>query len=161
MSQWSVPGTVAASGAIATADFNGDGLPDVVVARALGGVPSGAQDTFPVGILLNGGRGQLAERPARIFDGPPPRLQWARQLVLADFNNDGRPDLYFPDTGPEAPNYGPPPGYHDTLILSTPRGRLRDATAGIPQLGPRKETSSTGVDSAGRRSEPARPPTCA
>lgn len=124
-------GTVAA-GTIGQADFNGDGLPDVVLARALGGPPVGAQDTFPVGILVNDGKGHLLDRPARIFEGPAPRIQWSRQLVIADFNNDGRPDIFLPDTGPEALNYGPPPGYHDTLILSTPRGRLRDATSGIP-----------------------------
>jgi VCBS repeat protein len=125
-------GTVAA-GTIGRGDFNDDGLVDVVVARALGGTPAGAQDTFPVGILLNDGRGRLVDRPVRAFEGPAPRIQWSRQLVVADFNDDGRPDVFLPDTGPEAPNYGPPPGYRDTLILSTPRGRLRDATAGIPQ----------------------------
>ena len=125
-------GTVLA-GTIGRADFNGDGLPDVVLARALGGPPVGAQDTFPVGVLLNDGKGRLLDRPSRIFEGPPPRIQWSRQLVIADFNDDGRPDIFLPDTGPEALNYGPPPGYHDTLILSTPRGRLRDATAQIPQ----------------------------
>ncbi|HSL63974.1 MAG TPA: VCBS repeat-containing protein, partial [Gaiellaceae bacterium] len=125
-------GTVAA-GTLGRADFNGDGLVDVVVARALGGPPVAAQDTFPIGILLNDGKGRLLDRPARIFEGRQPRNQWVRQLVVADFNGDGRPDVFLPDTGPEAPNYGPPPGRHDTLILSTPRGRLRDATAGIPQ----------------------------
>jgi len=125
-------GTVAA-GTVGRADFNGDGLVDVVVARALGGPPVAAQDTFPIGILLNDGKGRLLDRPARIFEGRQPRNQWVRQLVVADFNGDGRPDVFLPDTGPEAPNYGPPPGRHDTLILSTPRGRLRDATAGIPQ----------------------------
>ena len=125
-------GTVAA-GTIGRADFNGDGLPDVVLARALGGPPVGAQDTFAVGVLLNDGKGRLLDRPSRIFEGPAPRIQWSRQLVIADFNDDGRPDVFLPDTGPEALNYGPPPGYHDTLILSTPSGRLRDATAQIPQ----------------------------
>jgi FG-GAP-like repeat len=127
------PGTVAASGAVGAADFNGDGLVDVAFARALGGAPAGAQDTFPLGVLLNDGRGRLVDLPARIFEGAPPRNQWGRQLIVADFNNDGRPDIYLPDTGPEAVNYGPPPGYHDTLILSTAAGKLHDATAGIPQ----------------------------
>ena len=125
-------GTVLA-GTIGRADFNGDGRPDVVLARALGGPPVAAQDTFPVGILLNDGKGRLVDRTSQLFDGPPPRIQWSRQLVIADFNNDGRPDVFLPDTGPEAPSYGPPPGYHDTLILSTARGRLRDATTQIPQ----------------------------
>jgi hypothetical protein len=127
------PGTVAATAAIGSADFNGDGLVDVVMARALGGPPVGAQDTFPIGVLLNDGKGRLREEPGRIFDGAVPRNQWGRMLLVEDFNNDGRPDVFLPDTGPEALNYGPPPGYHDTLILSTPAGRLRDATAQIPQ----------------------------
>jgi hypothetical protein len=67
-------GTVAA-GTIGRADFNGDGLVDVVVARALGGPPVGAQDTFPVGVLLNDGNGRLLDRPSRAFEGRPPRIQ--------------------------------------------------------------------------------------
>jgi len=130
--QSSEPGSATVTGATAVADFNGDGLPDVALARALGGAPSSAQDTFPIGVLLNDGHGKLLDQPATIFDGAPPRNQWGRMLLVADFNNDGRPDLFLPDTGPEAAN-GRPPGYHSTLILSTPDGRLRDATSQIPQ----------------------------
>jgi hypothetical protein len=39
--------------------------------------------------------------------------------------NDGRSDVYYADSGAEAaPN---PPGFHDTLVLSTPGSRVRDA----------------------------------
>jgi len=76
-------GTVAA-GTIGRADFNGDGLPDVVLARALGGPPVGAQDTFAVGVLVNDGKGRLLDRPSRIFEGPAPRPLERYRIALAD-----------------------------------------------------------------------------
>ena len=51
--QSTVPGSVTATGAMATADFSGDGLPDVAIARAEGERPA-------VEILHAGWRGVLA-----------------------------------------------------------------------------------------------------
>ncbi len=119
-------GSATVGGAIATADFNQDGLVDVVFSRALS-----SQATFPLGFLTNNGHRRLVEAPSSLFVGPPPQTQDGRDIVVADFNNDGRPDVYYPDSGEEvAPD---PPGYHDTLILSTSAGKLVDATTNIPR----------------------------
>jgi hypothetical protein len=120
-------GSVYVTDAIASADFNGDGLPDVVYTRA----NSGSRSTFGMQFVLNRGHGRFVDGPDKLFAGPVPRTQGGGRLVVADFNNDGRPDVYYADSGAEAaPN---PPGFHDTLVLSTPDGKLVDATANIPQ----------------------------
>jgi len=120
-------GSVYVTDAIGSADFNGDGLPDVVYATA----NSGSLSTFALQFALNKGRGRFVDGASKLFQGTVPRTQGGGRLVIADFNNDGRPDVYYADSGAEAaPN---PPGFHDTLVLSTPDRKLVDATANIPQ----------------------------
>ena len=114
--------------AIGSADFNGDGLPDVVYTTA----NSGSTSTFAMQFALNRGSGRFVDGGRALFGGAVPRTQGGGRLVIADFNNDGRPDVYYADSGAEAaPN---PPGFHDTLVLSTENGKLVDATANIPQF---------------------------
>jgi hypothetical protein len=122
------PVSVGVTDAIGSADFNGDGLPDVVYTAA----NSGSTSTFAMQFALNRGGGRFVDGGRQLFEGPVPRTQGGGRLVVADFNNDGRPDVYYADSGAEAaPN---PPGFHDTLVLSTPNGKLVDATANIPQF---------------------------
>ncbi len=111
---------------IAVADFNGDGLDDALLTRA---VPRGLQ-TFPVTVLLNDGQGRFVDATSAIFVGEVPATQGAREPVVADFNGDRRPDVFIPDTGASR---DPFPGYQNTLILSAPGGKLVDATANLPQ----------------------------
>jgi hypothetical protein len=121
-------GSVYVTDAIGSADFNGDGLPDVVYTTAT----SGSTSTFAMQLALNRGGGRFLDGAKSLFEGSVPRTQGGGRLVIADFNNDGRPDVYYADSGAEAaPN---PPGFHDTLVLSTPNGKLKDATANIPQF---------------------------
>jgi hypothetical protein len=120
-------GSVYVTDAIASADFNGDGRADVVYTRA----NSGSRSTFGMQFVVNRGHGRFVDGAAGLFEGAVPRTQGGGRLVVADFNNDGRPDVYYADSGTEAaPN---PPGFHDTLVLSTLDGKLVDATANIPQ----------------------------
>src|SRR5262245_23845900 len=120
-------GSVYVTDAIASADFNGDGLADVVYMTA----NSGSTSTFAMQFAVSEAPGRFVDGAGRLFVGPVPRTQGGGRLVLADFNNDGRPDVFYADSGAEAaPN---PPGFHDTLVLSTSDGKLADATANIPQ----------------------------
>ena len=109
-----------------SADFNGDGYVDVVLVRA----HWPTLDTYPMLILLNNRRGGFYDGTAAVFEGAPPRVQFPRELVIADFNRDGRPDIFVADHGYDA---SPGPGYQNTLVLSTPAGKLRDATSNLPQ----------------------------
>ncbi len=100
------PGSVYVTDAIASADFEGDGLADVVYARA----NSGSRSTFALQFVLNKGHGRFVDGANELFAGPVPRTQGGGRIVVADFNNDGRPDVYYADSGAEAaPN---PPGFH-------------------------------------------------
>jgi hypothetical protein len=113
-----------------TVDLNGDGLRDVVVTQNFWG----SDETVPVQILLNKGGGRFVLATASLFDGPPTATQLARKIVVADFNADNRPDLFFADTGPstELPD-DPRHGHQNELALSTASGKLVDATANLPK----------------------------
>ena len=112
---------------IAVADFNGDGHQDILIAHD----SHDAQHTFPVTILLGDGHGGFTDGTGSIFAGDVPRTQYPRQIVIADFNGDHRPDVFIADTGDDNPPF---PGYQNTLILSAPGGKLVDATANLPQV---------------------------
>ena len=118
-----VPG--AAADEIAAGDFNGDGLVDVIITR-LG--QEGMQ--YPVTILINKGNGRFVDATRTIFIGSPPLTQHPRQIVVADFNGDGRADAFIADHGTDVPPF---PGYQSMLILSQPGGKLVDATGDLPQ----------------------------
>jgi hypothetical protein len=111
---------------IAVADFNGDGHRDILITRN----SMDAQHSYPVGVLLGDGKGNFTDATSSIFQGAVPQTQFARQIVIADFNGDGRPDVFIADHGDD---HSPWPGYQSTLILSAPGGKLVDATANLPQ----------------------------
>jgi FG-GAP-like repeat len=112
---------------LGTADFNGDGLTDVVVARYPADYRQGT--SAPLGILLNNGRGGFADATKATFIGHVPETEHPRKILIADFNGDGRPDIFIADHGYDVP---PWPGFQNTLVLSAPDGKLVDATANLP-----------------------------
>jgi len=111
---------------VGSGDFDGDGWEDLVVAR----LDFGTARTFEIDILLSDGSGHLREGTSQLFSGPVPRVQHPREIVIADFNGDGRDDIFIADHGQDAP---PHPGYPNTLVLSTASGGLVDATGNLPQ----------------------------
>jgi len=108
-----------------TADMNGDGNTDVVVTRSY--YPP-AYETSPIGILLSDGHGGFRDG-SDMYAGPAPTTEGPGQLVLADYNGDGRTDIFYADSGYDA---SPFPGYQNRLVLSTPDGKLVDASANLP-----------------------------
>lgn len=70
--------------AVAVADFNGDGKPDLVEAN--GGTATGT-----VGVLLNNGDGTF--QPV-VYYGTDPYPYW---VAVGDFNGDGKPDIVIAD----------------------------------------------------------------
>jgi enediyne biosynthesis protein E4 len=51
-------------------------------------------------------------------------------VLVANFNRDGRPDVFIADFGSDLPG---DTGHLDALIFSAPGGKLVDATANLPQ----------------------------
>lgn len=106
-------------------DINGDGVSDLVVTRIAFPI---AHSTFPVGVFLGDGRGGYRDGSS-LFTGPTPRTQHGRQIVIADLNGDRRNDIFVADHGFDGPPF---PGFPNTLVLSTPDGKLVDASANLP-----------------------------
>ena len=108
------PGNSGYTNALATADMNGDGLPDVVLTRW-----NDSPDTnTSIEIFLN--KGGIFE-PAS-FDGAAPNQRHVSQIVTGRFDRSGRPGFFFPSSDTPA-----------KLALPS-AGTLRDASANIPQV---------------------------
>ena len=133
---WGAPAVVGAlsdghiNHELQTVDLNGDGLLDVVV----GDLIFDRIESVPPVFLLNRGGGRFVDATASLFDGAPPAVEWNREMVVADFNGDGRPDIFIADMGTDNQAINPGwPGQQNKLILSMPDGKFRDATANLPQ----------------------------
>lgn len=74
-------------GAIAVADFNGDGKPDVIIANNGAFGPSG-QVNGHVNVLLNQGSGSFVSVQSAV----PNLVLWG-MVAVADFNQDGKLDI--------------------------------------------------------------------
>ena len=108
-----------------TGDVNADGITDLIVTRLAFPI---AHATFPVGVFLGDGRGGFKDGSS-LFAGAIPRTQHGRQVVIADLNGDRRNDIFVADHGYDAEPF---PGQPNTLVLSTPDGKLMDASANMP-----------------------------
>jgi hypothetical protein len=111
---------------VTPADFNGDGLEDIVITK----MTFQTTETYELDILLNDGNGSLVLATSGVFLGTVPAVQHPRQVVTADFNGDGLSDIFVADHGYD---FDPFPGYQNTLVLTAPNGKLEDATDNLPQ----------------------------
>ncbi len=110
-------------------DLNGDGLIDTIIAPCY----SQHLPYIPVEIWLNNGDGTYRNGTSEVIEGSPPESRCPNDILIGDFNGDGRPDVVFIQSGIE-PAVGdglPDSGAKDSLLLSQPNGRYRDATAQI------------------------------
>ncbi len=111
---------------VAVGDFNGDGFIDAIVTRLNGNQPFGVNYPEPIQILLGDGLGGFTDGSATLFPGGAPLTVGAGSFSVADFNGDGRDDIFFADFGADALPF---PGYHNTLVLSSGLSGLIDGTA--------------------------------
>src|SRR4051794_13583122 len=107
------------------AHFTGDGLQDVLVLRG----HWNSEADYPISILVNDGKGKFVDKAPELFGGRVPRAVWPRQALIADFNGDGRPDIFVGDSGNDQPPFA---GHINHLALSTADGHYVDASANLP-----------------------------
>lgn len=112
---------------IATIDLNSDGKLDFIIA------PSYFRHAprLPIQIWINNGDGSFFDGTSSFIDGTVPTTAFVVTIFIADFNGDGRPDVFMVDSGLEDSNaYNP--GFNgglNTVLLSQPNGKLRDTSA--------------------------------
>jgi hypothetical protein len=122
---------------VAYGDFNGDGIPDVVFSP---GPPLG-----PVIALGQPGGGYI-DGTTQVISGEVPAPIDARKIIVADFNGDGWPDIYFADAA------DPPfPFNHNWLLLSDGTGHLvyQSALATIDPVGFHHGATAGDIDHSG------------
>ena len=106
---------------IESGDFNGDGKLDFLITRAKGegAVAAGFR------LMMGQGNGQWLDQTTAMFGGVVPTVTYTASVIVADFNGDGRSDVYVPDFGFHGPSNT---GGHDQVWLSSAAGGLRVAS---------------------------------
>jgi Ca2+-binding RTX toxin-like protein len=130
--------TTASAHEIAVADFNGDGKLDVTLAYFLYPLEDRA---VPIRVLAGDGAGTFTDATAALFADQPPVTVHGRQIVVADFNKDGRADAFFADHGYDA---APFPGARNALFLSSGATGLTNATSRLPTLADYSHSAAAG-----------------
>jgi len=124
-----LPGRIASPQAAALGDFNGNGLPDIVVIRFE--FPGEALLPLPVYEFtppsdLDNDTPVFADIAARLTGGAPvPMTVFGRQVLVRDVNGDGFDDLIIADHGRDVPPF---PGALSPVFLSDGQGGLIDRT---------------------------------
>src|SRR5437868_3189946 len=94
---------------LVTTDLNGDGHADILITVS--------KDTgirpIPVTILINNGKGAFSDQTQSLFTNGVPMPENPRQVIVADFNGDGRPDVFMADHGDDRFPFS---GFQNTLI---------------------------------------------
>ncbi|OON59139.1 hypothetical protein B0920_24790 [Massilia sp. KIM] len=111
-------------------DANGDGIADILTFGAWYPHNGGSAVAQPSFLMLGKGDGTYTPAPAGMLPASLSTIH-PREVVQADFNKDGRPDLFIADHGYDA---APFPGAQNKLLLSQAGGGWVDASARLPQL---------------------------
>lgn len=131
--------TLAGLSQFKTGDFNGDNMADFAVVTQVGTGTAPA----PALIFLGDGKGMFSDKTAAVFaDGVAMNVVGGGRTLIADFNNDGRSDLFQLNFGDDAPPF---PGGQNSLYLSSPStGLLADLSATLPRALALNHGGSTG-----------------
>jgi hypothetical protein len=106
-------------------DVNGDGYDDIVLPGSLWIDQPFSSGPQPGYILINDKAGGFT-----IAGGDALYSYHPRNVALADFNGDGRDDLFIIDHGYDAPPF---PGYTNHLLLNAGNGNYTNASHLLPQ----------------------------
>jgi hypothetical protein len=130
------------SNVLVTVDLNGDGNLDLIALGASYPTATNTSPTLQPGrVFFGDGNGGFTEAPNNIFPINTLLTVEPRKVLIADFNGDGRPDIFISNTGWDA---SPFPGEQNRLYLSQPNGSWIDATASLPQLNDYSHTAAVG-----------------
>jgi hypothetical protein len=110
-------------------DANHDGIPDILVFGAYYPFIGNAPVAQPATLLLGNGDGTYTPAPNLLPAGFG--TVHPREVVQADFNEDGLADLFIADHGYDAKPF---PGAQNHLLLGKAGGGYVDATANLPQV---------------------------
>jgi hypothetical protein len=120
--------TIAGVQQFLVADFTGDGKADVFVPTI--DFALNANATSPELLFAGDGQGHFTNVTAAKLPSTAAGYYVARVLT-GDFNNDGRPDIFVLESGPDRQPF---PGGQNQLLLSTANGTFVDASANLPQI---------------------------
>lgn len=108
-------------------DFDGDGKTDVILTYFHYPLQNVG---IPIRFLSGDGAGDFTDRTAALF-GSPPTTVHPREIIIGDFNRDGRQDVFIADHGLDE---NPFPGAQNSLILSNGPSGVSNATGQLPQV---------------------------
>lgn len=110
-------------------DANHDGIADILVFGAYYPFNGATPSPQPALLMLGKGDGTFTPAPGLLPAGFG--TIHPREVVQADFNEDGLADLFIADHGYDA---NPFPGAQNKLLLAKAGGGYTDASASLPQL---------------------------
>jgi Ca2+-binding RTX toxin-like protein len=125
---------------VAVMDFNGDGKLDLLSAWFFAPLSPNSQ---AITVHLGNGDGTFRDGTATVIPGSVPQTVHPRELVLKDFNGDGRTDVFIADHGYDMPPF---PGYQNQLLLSKANGTWANYTATNLPVASDFTHSATGAD---------------
>lgn len=124
------PGMSAPIGLVRPIDTQGNGFPDIVLCHA-SYPPNQPKSRQPCRFLRPQSDGSMIDVTRQLLGpGPLPSVEHPRNFVIADFNHDGRQDLFVAAHGYDAPPYS---GEANVLLISNPDGTYTDRSSNIPQ----------------------------
>ena len=109
-----------------SADLTGDGRRDLLI--GMGSYPPFGKQTLPMRVLRPNAAGTgLSDVTRQLFgNGALPSSQHPREYAIADFNRDGKPDIFVADHGYDA---SPFEGAPNLLLLSNADGTFTDRSS--------------------------------
>jgi hypothetical protein len=123
------PGLAAPVGQVLPIDTRRDGRADLLLCHAA--YPPDPKSKQPCRFLRPQSDGLLADVTRQLFGpGPLPSAEHPREILVADFNKDGYPDVFVAATGYDAPPFD---GETNLLLISRGDGTYADRSSTLPQ----------------------------